>query len=505
MDWGIKMEQMYLGIPIQTEQPEETLEIFSGKEKLFEFQVPVCKDAAGIKYDYYSYLNMEPYIGQELILRGDFSDKFFADICQKQDNHQEPLARPLLHFTAERGWINDPNGLVYHDGRYHLYYQHNPMNTQWKNMTWGHAVSGDLLHFEQMDMVLYPDEDGAVFSGCGIVNNRGLLGLSRDALLFCYSAAGDTSLWSRGKAFVQKLAYSTDGGRTLVKLPAPAIGVIGRDTRDPKIFWHEDSQAYIMVLWIRGNEFGIFRSENLKDWTQSDSLTLEGGWECPDMFCLECEGTPVWVFTSAAGFYWLGEFDGYQFRTDGVRKKAYMTDLTYAAQTYSGVKGRTVSVPWLRTLNAGQLYTGMMGLPRELGLVRQGDELLLTMVPVREYDNAKREEGEFTWGAEAFFAERREEAVTELELRPREFGGTSVHFFGEELHIRENVIIYKGERTVLPGKPEEIRIIIDREILELYINKGTVNACYETELKKLRGKIRIEGGQGTGKLFVWQP
>lgn len=388
---------------------------------------------------------------------------------------------------------------------YHLYFQYNPMNTQWQNMTWGHATGRDLLHFGQMDNVMYPDKDGTIYSGCGLVNERGLLGLPKDALLFFYTAAGDMNHWSKGKAFVQKIACSTDGGATVTKLPEPAIGVLGQDSRDPKIFWHEDTQAYVMVLWIRENEFGIFRSENLKDWVQSDSFTLEGGWECPDLFRLSCEGKPVWVFTSADGFYWLGEFDGYHFRTDGVRKNAYVTRFPYAAQTYSGVEGRVISVPWLRTANAGRPYTGMMGLPRELGLVRQGDELLLTMVPVREYENTKKAEREFIWGEEAFSMENQEESVVEIEMRPQESGRISVHFFGQELDIRGKVIFYKGERTILPESLEDIHIIVDREILEIHINGGIRNIYYETNLDELRGEIKIEGGQGTGKIFVWRP
>ena len=152
-----------------------------------------------------------------------------------------------------------------------------------------------------------------------------------------------------------------------------------------------------MVLWLEGNEFGIFRSENLKDWKMTDSFILDEAWECPDLFKLDCEGTPVWVFTSADGFYYFGDFDGYSFSTDGVQRKAYMTRLPYAAQTYSNTPGRVISIPWLRTRNVGKLYTGMMGIPRELSAVKRNGEKLLSLVPVREYNENKKLQKEFSW------------------------------------------------------------------------------------------------------------
>ena len=162
MEHNIKIEQNYLGIPIQPEQPEENLEIFLDGEKIFEFRVPVCKDLSERKYEYYSYLNLKEYKGRSLTLKGSFDQGFFEGFIQSDAGEQPALKRPLLHFTAERGWINDPNGLVYHNGRYHLFFQYNPVNTQWQNMSWGHSVSTDLLHFKQTDNVLYPDQNGAV-------------------------------------------------------------------------------------------------------------------------------------------------------------------------------------------------------------------------------------------------------------------------------------------------------------------------------------------------------
>lgn len=505
MEYRMKIEQTYLGIPIQAEQSEETLEIFAGEEKIYEFRVPVCKDARKEKYDYYSYLKVTEYEGKELTFKGNFDEIFFENLIQSDSNAQEPLKRPLMHMTAERGWINDPNGLVYYDGTFHLFFQHNPMNTQWQNMSWGHCVSRDLLHFTQVDNALYPDEHGTEFSGCGLVNERGLLGLPKDALLFYYTAAGDANEWSKEKWFTQRIAYSLDGGNTLVKMPEAAIDIIEKDTRDPKIFWHEESNAYCMVLWIQGNEFAFLRSENLKDWEMTEKLIFKEAWECPDLFRLDCEGEEIWVFTSADGFYYLGQFDGYHFKTDFVQKKAYLSKLPYAAQSYSGVKDRVISVPWLRTHNEGKLYTGMMGLPRELTLVKRGEEKVLAMMPVREYETAKQKMRTFSMEAGEFCTEITEDVVTEIELHPRDTEHVTIHFFGEELTIQGNVMSYKEEKTEFPEKIEELHIIIDRDVVEIHANNATANAYYETNSHKLTGSICIKGCEGEGKLYRWQP
>ena len=280
--------------------------------------------------------------------------------------------------------------------------------------------------------------------------------------------------------------------------------MIERDTRDPKVFWHEESQAYIMVLWIRDNVFALFRSQNLKDWEETDRIDLPDGWECPDLFCLDCEGEQVWVFTSADGFYWTGKFDGYRFVCESSRKKVYTGRLPYAAQTYSGVQGRVISVPWLRTLNVGHLYTGMMGIPRELGLVKRGDEKLLTMVPVREYEAQKQEVCTFTWGEDSYETEIREDVVTEIELNLQEGGELTVEFFGQELRFAEDLLIFREDKMAFPEKPEKIRMIIDREVVEIFVNDGIGNACCETGEAALQGTIRINGCKGTGRICSWR-
>lgn len=500
----IKISKKYLGLPVFAEKPEEILEIHADGQKLYEFKVSVCEDE-NTQCDYYCYLNVENHIGREIILEGPCGSAFYKGIIQSDSRQQPEIKRPLIHYTADRGWINDPNGLVYHDGTYHLYYQYNPVNTKWENMSWGHAASSDLLRFQPEETVLFPDEYGTVYSGCGLVNEKGKLGLPKNSLLYYYSAAGDMNKWSEGKLFTQRIAYSTDGGKTLKRYPKEAIGVLEKDSRDPKIFWHEESDSYVMVLWIQENEFAIFRSPDLENWEMSDKFSYDKAWECPDLFCMECDGEEQWVFMSADGFYYLGSFDGYHFVSDGVRHEAYLTKLPYAAQSYSGIEDRTVVIPWLRTLNKGKLYTGMMGIPREAGLMKKNGEIRFTLVPVREYEQQKTEFAEIESKDGNYAIDITSEAVTEIYLEKTGKTPVTVNFFGQELVIAQDSLTFGDEVTKLPEAFEEMHIIIDREVVEIYGNQGTLNAYYETAQSDLTGKIQISGNEFSGKIYQWQP
>lgn len=304
------------------------------------------------------------------------------------------MYKSSLHFTPSYGWMNDPNGLVYHDGIYELYYQHNPRGIDWNCMTWGHARGTDLLHWEDLGDVLEPDENGLMFSGCAIRNDRGLLGLPKDALLFFYTAAGHSSRESKGKPYTIRLAYSTDGGNTLIKKDGiceagEIMETLAAENRDPKVFWHEESGAYILVLWIENNDFGIWRSEDLEQFTMTQRVTLESGYECPDLFRLPVistkeggreTGEEKWVFWTAHGYYYVGSFDGYEFHQEQERRCASQMGpdvvLPYAAQTFSGPE-KVLSVSWLRTKCVGERTTGMMSIPKEFSLIRNKDGYIL--------------------------------------------------------------------------------------------------------------------------------
>lgn len=512
----MKAVEDYLYLPVKAGREEKKLEIFleqdgGSREKLFEFMIPVDESGGeGYIFDYYAELPTAAYRGSTLLLCGDLPQAFLNEVksCRKEPT-KAAGARPVIHFTAGTGWTNDPNGLVYADGVYHFYFQYNPFNTAWNNMSWGHAVSRDLLHWKQEDTVLFPDESGTMFSGCAIADGKGCPGLPEGALLYYYTAAGGTNDWSKGVEFTQRIAYSTDGGKTLTKLPGSCLPTVCPENRDPKVFWHEESGAYIMVLWLKEDIFGIFRSTDMMRWEQSDELKLEGAWECPDLFYLRSgEGEGCWFFWAADGFCYPGEFDGYRFRMHGVRRHAYVNKLPYAAQTYSGVPDRVISIPWLRMENDGRLFTGTYGIPVELSCERAEDGYILIQKPVRELmqcareletDSLTEEKGGIFYQASG---ERKalvvrvtleEDCLRELAW---EINGSRV-----EYRPREGQFAADGNICQVRRGCRELLLIIDDRILEVFFDGGIQLGTFLLQEPEIR--FRASAGE-TEKYAVYE-
>jgi len=204
--------------------------------------------------------------------------------------------RPQFHFTPRENWTNDPNGLVYYKGEYHLFFQHNPSGINWGNMTWGHAISKDLMHWREVRDAIEPDELGTIFSGSAVVdwnNTSGLQTGKENVLVAFYTAAGKFA--KPEKPFTQCIAYSNDRGRTWVKYKGnPVIGNMkDDDNRDPKVIWYEPAKRWIMALFLdAGDEFALLSSEDLKKWDVIQYLMLPRARECPDFFELPVDGNP---------------------------------------------------------------------------------------------------------------------------------------------------------------------------------------------------------------------
>ncbi|MBO5551652.1 MAG: glycoside hydrolase family 32 protein [Lachnospiraceae bacterium] len=381
----------YLAVPVWT-NPDNwnkyRFTVRSGDRLIYTFRIPEETEKNSGTCDYHAYLPVDDLTGGETDVEIDTDAPYpVAEGCYFTDRpifESRRDDKAELHYHASYGSLNDPNGLIYRDGVWHMYHQHNPMNNVWGNMSWGHAVSDDLIHFRFQGDVLFPEEGGTMFSGCGIVNTPGAFSLPEEALLFYYTYAAEDEI-SEGdgkqRHFTQRIACSLDGGYNLRKIPDWELPVMAEENRDPKIFYHNSSSAFIMVLYLTENRFAILRSKNLVDWEKTQEMSYPPMWECPDLLELSED---KWAFMSADGYYYIGSFDGFCFTPETAMRSLYANSIPYAAQSFSGVSGRIISTAWLRTENHGENWHGLMSVPREFTLGKDGEGYYIRQSFVRE-------------------------------------------------------------------------------------------------------------------------
>jgi sucrose-6-phosphate hydrolase SacC (GH32 family) len=304
--------------------------------------------------------------------------------------------RPQFHFSPKKGWTNDPNGLIFHEGEYHLFFQHNPFDVKWGNMTWGHAVSPDMVHWTQIENALEPDKMGTMYSGSAVVDWNNTAGFQKGAektMAVIYTAAGGTNPQSKGQPFTQCIAYSNDRGRTWTKYAGnPVVPNIVGENRDPKVVWHEPTRRWIMALFLDGNTYGFLASADLKSWTLLQRIAVPGVSECPDFFEMPVPDEPglsKWVWTGANGNYLVGTFDGKLFVPETMTQPLSYGTNYYAVQTFSDLPGkRRVQIAWM---NGGK-YPGMefnqqMSCPYDFTLRKHGyGGYRISALPIREIE-----------------------------------------------------------------------------------------------------------------------
>lgn len=318
--------------------------------------------------------------------------------------------RPQIHFTPPEKWMNDPNGMVYHNGVYHLMYQYYPDSTVWGPMHWGHAVSKDLVQWEHRPIALYPDSLGWIFSGSAVVDKNNSSGFGKDGavpLVAIFTYHNDRLEKAKRDDYqYQGIAYSLDEGKTWTKYAGnPVIKNPGvRDFRDPKVTWHEESHRWIMALAVQ-DRIMFYSSANLKDWTKESEFGKEVGahggvWECPDLFALEHNGEKIWVlFVSinpggpnggSATQYFTGRFDGKTFTPfqADTRWVDYGPD-NYAGVTWSNTGSRKIFMGWMSNWQYAQVvptkrWRSAMTVPRDLAMEQVGERYLLRSMPVPE-------------------------------------------------------------------------------------------------------------------------
>lgn len=271
MTMTITIEKKYLILPVNNHATRKKLCFYdaeSGGKLVMDLD---CK-IDPIQPEYYVYPDVSRFRG--MTLQYDCIPHMTVHIRQTEEIAPEGLFsepyRPMIHFTPRIGWINDPNGLIFYHGTYHMFYQYNPCGTEWGNMHWGHAVSRDLLHWEEKDIALFPDETGTMYSGSAMEDTRNVAGLQSGDLptmLLYYTAAGGENLLSSGKAYTQCMAYSTDGGQTIIKYSGnPVLDTVAGYNRDPKVVWVEEIGKFLMVIYLAEDRYGMYTSENLLDW-----------------------------------------------------------------------------------------------------------------------------------------------------------------------------------------------------------------------------------------------
>lgn len=388
--------------------------------------------------------------------------------------------RPQLHFSPEKKWMNDPNGMVYYEGEYHLFFQYYPDDTIWGPMHWGHAVSKDLIHWEQLPIALYPDKNGYIFSGSAVIDWKNRSGLGENGIppmvaVFTYHNSEKEKL-GLDNFQTQGLAYSLDKGRTWKKydknpiLPNPGI----RDFRDPKIIWSEINQKWYMVLAV-SDHVNIYSSNNLLTWDFESEFgqnvgSHKGVWECPDLFPMKIKNSnkTKWVLMVSTNpgapnggsgtQYFVGDFDGHNFKNDGEKPKwvDYGKD-NYAGVTWSDIPkedGRRLFIGWMNNWQyANSIPTknwrGATTLPRTLELIEIHNDFLLKSHIVSEFDKLKEEEKKIakTTLKNEFVITEKQELPIEIVLNFNTKDNTKINFaerFGIILSNNKNEKIIIG-------------------------------------------------------------
>ena len=401
-----RINKRYLLFPVKLGAARKSVQVrHSGTVERF-FDIELADGAA----DWWADLDVSAWRGERLsvtvnTLREDsraLDSIFQSDELEDAQNLYRESLRPQVHFSAKHGWNNDPNGLVFYQGVYHLFFQHNPYGWNWGNMHWGHAVSHDLIHWQELGEALYPDAMGPMFSGSAVVDWKNTSGFGRNGeppIVLIYTAAGNPT--------VQCIAYSTDQGRTFTKYSGnPVVQQITGGNRDPKVMWYEPTKRWIMTLYVGFEETNDGRkrtrhtvhfltSPNLKEWTVASQT--DGLFECPDFFELPVDDDATnkkWVLTAASSEYFVGSFDGTKFTAETAKLPGQRGRGFYAAQTYSDIPptdGRRIQIGWLQAPSPGMPFNQAMTVPLELKLKSTREGARLAWQPVSELAGLRAE------------------------------------------------------------------------------------------------------------------
>lgn len=410
---SLDVTEDYLLLPIQDDAPEGKICIVKDNEqKGTLMNVRLARE----RVDSYVPFALSAYKGQHISI--EIQGVPETALCWKElklsgsfDMANKESFRPVYHHTPAYGWMNDPNGMFYKDGVYHLYFQYNPYGSVWGNMHWGHSTSTDLMHWKFEGCAIVPDAWGAIFSGSCVVDHENTAGFGKEAVVAFYTSAKSTP-W--GDIQMQSMAYSLDNGKTFTKYEGnPILTSSERDFRDPKVFWYAPGKHWVMILAV-GQHMEIYSSVNLKEWKkESEFGAMQGAhggvWECPDLVEIPVEGTreKKWVlicnlnpggpFGGSAAQYFVGSFDGKMFVNESPTQTKWMDwgKDNYATVTWNNAPdGRCIALGWMSNWQYAnnvptRQYRSANTLARDLTLYREGQELYLKSTPSVEVKKAR--------------------------------------------------------------------------------------------------------------------
>ncbi len=404
----------FLLLPVQDDAPEGKVNIVVNNEGQLAQSMNIR--LARERVDSYVPLDLSAYVNQKVSI--DIAGMPSSSLCWKElkmsdsfDMTNKEMFRPVYHHTPVYGWMNDPNGMFYKDGVYHLYFQYNPYGSVWGNMHWGHSTSIDLMHWNFEGCAIVPDAWGAIFSGSCVVDHENTAGFGKEAVVAFYTSAKSTP-W--GDIQMQSMAYSLDNGKTFTKYEGnPILTSSEKDFRDPKVFWYAPGKHWVMILAV-GQHMEIYSSVNLKEWKkESEFGAMQGAhggvWECPDLVEIPVEGTreKKWVlicnlnpggpFGGSAAQYFVGSFDGKKFVNESPTQTKWMDwgKDNYATVTWNNAPdGRCIALGWMSNWQYAnnvptRQYRSANTLARDLTLYREGQELYLKSTPSVEVKKAR--------------------------------------------------------------------------------------------------------------------
>ena len=521
---SVLQAKKYLLLPVEDTAPESKVHIVVDNQQASPtMNIRLARESV----DYYVPVDLSAY--QDKAVAIDIQGLPANALCWKHiqlsdtyDMKNREKFRPVYHHTPAYGWMNDPNGMFYKDGVYHLYFQHNPYGSTWGNMTWGHSTSTDLVNWKFEGDPIVPDAWGAIFSGSCVVDKENTAGFGKDAVIAFYTSAKPTP-W--GDSQSQSMAYSLDNGKSFTKYAHnPILTSTERDFRDPKVFWYAPGKHWVMILAV-GQEMQIFSSKDLKEWKKESSFGAKQGahggvWECPDLVQLPVEGSKdkKWVlicnlnpggpFGGSAAQYFVGTFDGKKFTNESPTQTKWLDwgKDNYATVTWSNAPdNRCIALGWMSNWQYQAVlptfqYRGSNTIARDLTLYEEEGDYYLKSAPSPEIESLRGEKVSIpsfkvsdSYEVKSLLDDN--EGAYEIEMTIKNSGASKIVFSllndkGEKLYMYYNVprkqfVMDRSESGIVDFSKDFPAVTVapvadtDNIRLRLFIDKSSIEAFGE--------------------------